>query len=286
MGSSVKLIFTRRPERNVFDDTVEVFLNGAHKGTFKCNTQPAGPNPLPENRGTVCEGTWLYKPGIHGLSKPPSRRYKAFVQARPIYVTRADGKGGYHAKEIAEYSFNIHKGGRNSEGTYIVSSLGCLTIYPPQWNEFYNLVTECLHEADEPRIDVIVQAQGKAVVPPSYDLFKESNFVYYFESGPTGLRVSSKLNGVKEHLGYGIVPVRATIGRLLNIESKTLSFKWLPTGENEEQELYYNNYLIRDIDIDGTENVTWGYLADIAKALEAKIEVRGKQVKIIMPPKT
>lgn len=120
-----------QPGRNdfgIYDDAIAIVQRGndgkaAKAWTFNGNTDPSDPAP---GRARLIPGTYKYKPGIHGLSKPPNRRYPAFVQAGPVTVDRANGR-----REAGYFGINIHRGGNN--GT---SSLGCQTVPPPEWEEF------------------------------------------------------------------------------------------------------------------------------------------------------
>lgn len=90
---------------------------------FNANTDPS------RRRRAMADldpGVWLYKLGIHGLSKPKHKQYEALVQAADVTVTRYE-----MGKDTGKFGINIHRGGYR--GT---SSLGCQTIYPPQWLQF------------------------------------------------------------------------------------------------------------------------------------------------------
>lgn len=113
-------------DRGIYDDAVVVISPTAY-ATFNGNTDPSI-----TRRGVAVLnlGVWWYKIGIHGLSKPAARRYKALVQAGKVTVTR-DGKG----EDTGMFGINIHRGARSS-----TSSLGCQTILPDQWPSFIGLV--------------------------------------------------------------------------------------------------------------------------------------------------
>jgi len=104
---------------------------------FNANTDPSVAKP-----GVAClkPGVWSYKVGIHGLNKPPDKRYTALVQAKEVTVIRdGDFPGspirhtveGIKHEDTGMFGINIHRGGYNT-----TSSLGCQTIYPKQWDSF------------------------------------------------------------------------------------------------------------------------------------------------------
>lgn len=113
-------------DRGIYDDAIFVASPSCHVA-FNANTDPSVQRP---GVAVLDPGVWRYKLGIHGLSKPVERQYQALVQADEVRVTRDGGRreGGY-------FGINIHRGGEHE-----TSSLGCQTIYKPQWAEFINLV--------------------------------------------------------------------------------------------------------------------------------------------------
>jgi hypothetical protein len=113
----------------VYDDAILLITPTAY-ATFNANTDPSRQLP---GIATLKPGVWWYRQGIHGLSHPVGpRQYPALVQAAPVTVTREGGK-----EETGFLGINIHHGGFNS-----TSSEGCQTIYPAQWMEFFELVTD------------------------------------------------------------------------------------------------------------------------------------------------
>lgn len=94
-------------------------------------------------------GSWLYRPGIHNLSKDPAEHphYEALVQAAPVTVIR-DGQG----EDTGYFGINIHRGGNT-----VTSSLGCQTIPPAQWPEVMPAVHRALAKVgrDVPGRDAI-----------------------------------------------------------------------------------------------------------------------------------
>jgi hypothetical protein len=110
--------------RGRYDDAIIVYSPTKCEG-YTANTDPSAYRP---KIAKLKAGLWLYKPGIHGLSKPAHRRYPALVQALPVTVLR-DGQA---KADTGYFGINIHRGGR-----YTTSSLGCQTIHPDQWEAFY-----------------------------------------------------------------------------------------------------------------------------------------------------
>lgn len=97
-----------------------------------------------------------YKPGMHGY-KRKSGPYRAFRQNAPCTVVR-DGVGD----DTGMFAVNFHRGG--VRGT---SSLGCLTVPPHQWNEFYGLVSGLLkkHGQGTFYVTLLEYAGGNPPIP-------------------------------------------------------------------------------------------------------------------------
>lgn len=117
-------------DRNIYDDALIICSPVCH-AAFNGNTDPSIFRP---RVASLFPGVWLYKPGIHGLSKPKAKRYPAFVQAADVTVQRDGG-----VAESGRFGINIHRG--SNTGT---SSLGCQTIPPAQWDSFRTLLNEQL----------------------------------------------------------------------------------------------------------------------------------------------
>jgi len=116
-------------DRGIYDDAI-VYHAPDRLFTFNANCDPSA---YRAGIAKLKAGAWKYKIGIHGLSKPKNRRYKALVQAEPVVVIR-DGIG---EQPPAFLGINLHRGGyRNT------SSLGCQTIYPSQWDDFISMVED------------------------------------------------------------------------------------------------------------------------------------------------
>lgn len=113
-------------DRGIYDDAIFLVSPAAY-ASFNGNTDPSVYRP---GIATLKPGAWLYKLGIHGLSRPADQRYPALVQAAPVTVAR-DGQ----RDETGWFGINIHRGAYRS-----TSSLGCQTIFPAQWEAFFALV--------------------------------------------------------------------------------------------------------------------------------------------------
>jgi lysozyme len=120
-------------DRGIYDDAIFVIEKNL-MFSFNANTDPSryGMNSkINKGLANLQEGEYLYKIGIHGLSKDKSKQYEALVQQSTVEVKR-DVTG---QEEDGYFGINIHKGGFNS-----TSSEGCQTIHPSQWQEFMDLV--------------------------------------------------------------------------------------------------------------------------------------------------
>jgi lysozyme len=114
-------------QRSVYDDAI-ILLSPSVHATFNANTDPS---VYKKGIAVLKTGVHRYRKGNHGISKPgggyPALRPANAKEELP--VTR-DGEG-----DSMGIAINIHKGGYST-----TSSLGCQTIYPPQWDGFINLV--------------------------------------------------------------------------------------------------------------------------------------------------
>ena len=113
-------------QRAIYDDAIFI-VSPASIVSFNANTDPGA---FKKGIANLRCGSWLYKLGIHGLSKPKFLQYQALVQSAPVIVDRDS-----YGEDRGWFGINIHKGGRWS-----VSSLGCQTIHPSQWDEFIDKV--------------------------------------------------------------------------------------------------------------------------------------------------
>lgn len=113
-------------DRGIYDDAIAIITPTAF-ATFNANCDPSA---FRRTIANLKAGVWRYKIGIHGMSKPAERRYTALVQAGPVTVLRDEA-----GEDTGYFGINIHRGGFNT-----TSSLGCQTIYPPQWEAFIALM--------------------------------------------------------------------------------------------------------------------------------------------------
>lgn len=120
-------------DRGIYDDAM-VLINKGSIATWNANTDPSGYRDATKARKGMAvlePGKYLYKVGIHGLSRPKDKQYLALVQASPVTVLRDGGK-----LESGWFGINIHRGGNTT-----TSSEGCQTIPPGrQWDQFFSTV--------------------------------------------------------------------------------------------------------------------------------------------------
>jgi len=134
-------------DRAIYDDAIVLVSDRVYR-TFNANCDPGA---FRKDIANLVPGIWLYKVGTHGWNKPPAKRYTALVQYSEVAVHR----DGWAKPVRGFFGINIHKGSRLS-----VSSLGCQTLWPGQWDEFISTVREQL------------EAAGRAVLP--YVLVEEA----------------------------------------------------------------------------------------------------------------
>jgi hypothetical protein len=117
-------------DRALYDDAIWVVSPRVCVG-FNANCDPQHYRPEIAN---LVPGVWLYRVGKHKRNSPDG--YTALVQAEVFTVAR-DGKTQSEAPRVERgwQGINIHKGGEQSTW-----SLGCQTIYGPQYDEFIGLV--------------------------------------------------------------------------------------------------------------------------------------------------
>lgn len=133
---------------NLYDDAIWLVADGVFRA-FNANTDPSRSFP---GVAVLRPGKWRYRPGIHGLSRPPAERYPALVQAGEVTVDRVLQKA-----DTGFFGINIHRGGYN-----VTSSLGCQTIHPDQWREFYREVTGALKRSGHDTLWYLLTAREAA----------------------------------------------------------------------------------------------------------------------------
>jgi hypothetical protein len=131
----IRAVYEKTVKRGKFDDLI--FLITPYKVLrFNANCDPSYFKP---GIASLDCGTYKYKIGIHGLSKPKILQYEALVQATTVNITRDGGK-----KERGYFGINIHRGGMFGS----TSSLGCQTIERSQWDLFIASVKEEMRKAN------------------------------------------------------------------------------------------------------------------------------------------
>ncbi|MGE0675126.1 MAG: hypothetical protein AB7O64_18950 [Methylibium sp.] len=125
--------------RGVYDDALCVYAPSLDLcAAFNGNTDPSVVRPgsgtgAGKGMAVLNPGLWpVYRFDVHGGTQSS---YEALCQrAGPVTVTR-DGTPPY--ADSGHFGINIHRG-----GNYVTSSLGCQTVPPTQWGEFYATARE------------------------------------------------------------------------------------------------------------------------------------------------
>lgn len=122
-----------RNDRGIYDDGFFI-VTPDQVLSFNGNNDPS---KYEEGIAKLTLGVHWYTRGIHGVSKPKSQQYWAWIPAtlgKRLPVIR-DGD----TEPSIGVACNIHRGGE--KGT---SSAGCQTVPPSQWSEFDNALESAI----------------------------------------------------------------------------------------------------------------------------------------------
>lgn len=110
----------------IYDDAIFIIAPNNLMLSYNANTDPS--RIFPGVAVLKLGGPYIYKIGRHGVSGP--HPYLALRQKGRVTVLR----DGIEHTDTAEAPFyiDIHRGGYNT-----TSSLGCQTIHPDQWPDFF-----------------------------------------------------------------------------------------------------------------------------------------------------
>lgn len=143
-------------DRSIWDDAFFIVGPSGEYLAFNGNTDPNGYRPGHgtgedvKGMATLKVGLWKYTIGTH------RNLYPAGVQAKPFTVLRdADAyvskektvmvKGRAYYEETGYFGINNHPGaGSDINARGQTSSLGCQTIFPPQWQEYIGTIVELM----------------------------------------------------------------------------------------------------------------------------------------------
>lgn len=110
----------------IYDDAIFIIAPNNLMLSYNANTDPS--RSIPNVAVLKPGGPYLYKIGMHGVSGP--HPYRALRQFGRVTVLR-NGKEDTDTA-AAPFYIDIHRGGYNT-----TSSLGCQTIHPDQWPDFF-----------------------------------------------------------------------------------------------------------------------------------------------------
>lgn len=120
-------------DRGIYDDAIFVVGPDGLFVPFNANCDPGA---FKSGIANLLPGVHMFRPGNHGISKPgggyPAFRPATKGEALPV---QRDGESTVPSKRPG-IAINIHKGGYST-----VSSAGCQTIPPAQWDAFHKLVS-------------------------------------------------------------------------------------------------------------------------------------------------
>ena len=138
-------------DRGIYDDALFV-VSPSSFISFNGNTDPSNHQKAV---ATLLPGVHLYKPGNHGISRPgggyPAFRPATRGEALPV---KRDGESRIPSSRPG-IAINIHRGSRNS-----TSSLGCQTVPPDQWSEFYAVVRGEMKRHGQKTFEYILLDEG------------------------------------------------------------------------------------------------------------------------------
>lgn len=126
---------TGHNDRNIYDDAIILRVPSLNIfSAFNGNTDPSrvhkgfGTKEQTKGMAVLKTGLWpVYRFDKHNGSQP----HEAICQRAGKVTVMRDGDPPY--SDTGNFGINIHRGGFTK-----TSSLGCQTIPPEQWDEFYN----------------------------------------------------------------------------------------------------------------------------------------------------